>query len=81
MSFSQSSSDPSKPAINPNFMQLPWDTMVQARLFSILRSILSSPLITSATNTSVATLLYLSMPRSLKPLLYFKQSWRLCGMQ
>jgi choline dehydrogenase-like flavoprotein len=27
--------------------------MVQARLFSILRSILSSPLITSATNTSV----------------------------
>jgi choline dehydrogenase-like flavoprotein len=50
---SQSSSNPSKPSINPNFMQLPWDTMVQARLFSILRSILSSPLITSATNTSV----------------------------
>ncbi|KAI4852799.1 choline dehydrogenase [Aureobasidium sp. EXF-8845] len=48
-----SSSNPSKPSINPNFMQLPWDTMVQARLFTILRSILSSPLITSATNTSV----------------------------
>jgi hypothetical protein len=49
----QSSTDPSKPLINPNFMQLPWDTLVQTRLFSLLRSILSSPSITSTTNTSI----------------------------
>jgi choline dehydrogenase-like flavoprotein len=49
----QSSHDPSKPLINPNFMQLPWDTLVQTRLFSLLRSILSTPSITSTTNTSI----------------------------
>jgi choline dehydrogenase-like flavoprotein len=51
--FSQSSLDPSKPLINPNFMQLPWDTLVQTHLFTLLRSILSSPSITSTTNTSI----------------------------
>ncbi|KAI5271522.1 choline dehydrogenase [Aureobasidium subglaciale] len=38
-----SSSDPSKPRINPNFMQLPWDILVTQRLISTLRKVLSSP--------------------------------------
>ncbi|KAH0290982.1 choline dehydrogenase [Aureobasidium namibiae CBS 147.97] len=38
-------SDPSKPLINPNFLQLPWDLLVQQRLFSLLRRVLASPLV------------------------------------
>ncbi|THW43645.1 choline dehydrogenase [Aureobasidium pullulans] len=38
-----SSSDPSRPNLNPNFMQLPWDIMVMQRLSQIQRKIFASP--------------------------------------
>ncbi|KAG9967372.1 putative glucose oxidase, partial [Aureobasidium melanogenum] len=50
-----SSSDPSKPLLNPNFMQLPWDIMVQQRLFIFLRRIYASDPVRTALGPSAST--------------------------
>ncbi|KAI5205093.1 choline dehydrogenase [Aureobasidium subglaciale] len=50
-----SSSDPSMPRINPNFMQLPWDILVTQRLISTLRKVLSSPPVQLALGPSANT--------------------------
>ncbi|CAD0081897.1 unnamed protein product [Aureobasidium vineae] len=50
-----SSSDPAKPLLNPNFMQLPWDTLVMQRLFLVLRRILSAPSVQHALGPNATT--------------------------
>ncbi|KAH0345137.1 putative glucose oxidase, partial [Aureobasidium melanogenum] len=50
-----SSSDPSKPLLNPNFMQLPWDIMVAQRLFLFLRRIYSSSPVQAALGPAAGT--------------------------
>ncbi|KAI4722227.1 choline dehydrogenase [Aureobasidium sp. EXF-10727] len=50
-----SSTDPAKPLLNPNFMQLPWDTLVMQRLFIVLRRILSSPSVQHALGPNATT--------------------------